>query len=302
MQTKFLIACTLLVLSVSYVSAQKANVKLPDKPIIFAVLNDGGTLEPIGYLADKKVVPAIDGGQDAAVLQSFHNRYFKPKTSYALVFGGAKGGTVTVKSSNPASECMRHTAEITSLPVRAKLKGNVMALAVPATLKPAGSGVRRLPTAAERAEIESLVRAEFVKEKMSAAAIRKLKYHNLTAIDVDNDKTVEFVGSFWVEPALKTRALLFFIAEKGEDAKYRMTLTDYRLIEEADTMSQDITTVDSGVGHELLIDILDIDGDATSEIFTYSPSFEGAGFNVYRRESAGKWSKLYDGANYRCAY
>ena len=302
MRTRFLFACFLATALVSVATAQKARARQPAKAVVFAVLNDGATLEPIAYVANKKLETAIDGAQDAAILKAFHSQYFKPGTSYALVFGGAKGGTVTIKSSNPDTECMRHTAEIAAAPARAKLKGNVMALVATASIKPLGSGVRRPPTPAERAEIESLVRAEFTKEKMSAAVVRKLKYQNLTAIDVDNNKSIEFVGTFWVEPAAKTRALLFFIAEKDDNGKYRMTLTDYRLVEEKDTMSEDISNVDSGVYHELLLDTLDIDGDGTGEIFTYSPSFEGAGFNTYRRESAGKWSKIYEGANYRCAY
>ena len=44
--------------------------------------------------------------------------------------------------------------------------------------------------AAERGEIESLVRAEFVKQKVPAAAAKNLKYHNLTAIDVNADGTL----------------------------------------------------------------------------------------------------------------
>jgi hypothetical protein len=94
---------------------------------------------------------------------------------------------------------------------------------------------------------------------------------------------------------------LFFIAEKSADEKYHLTFSAFRTVEEKDTMSEDISTVDSGVYHELLLDLLDYDGDGTSEIFTYSPSFEGAGFNSYRREN-GKWMKAFEAANYRCAY
>jgi hypothetical protein len=55
------------------------------------------------------------------------------------------------------------------------------------------------------------------------------------------------------------------------------------------------------VHHERLLDVLDIDNDGTAEVFTYIQSFEGAGFNAYRR-SGGKWTKIYDGANYHCGY
>jgi len=281
--------------------AQKATPKQLGAPIIFAVLHDGGTLEPIAYVQNKKLETAVDGSTDEDILAKFHGTYFRPKTSYQLIFGGVKAGTVAIKSSDYRSECSRHTAEIFAVSTRAKLKGNVMALAASSALKVTGSGVRRLPTAEERAEVESLARAEFLKQKITPVVVRKMKYQNLTAVDIDDDDIAEFVGTFWAAPTAKSRALLFFIAEKGTDEKYSFAFSDYQAIEEADTMSKDISSVDSGVYHELLLDILDYDGDGSSEIFTYSPSFEGAGFNAYRRED-GKWVKAFEGANYRCGY
>jgi len=238
-------------------AAQKVRPKLPPSPVIFAVLYEGKTLEPIAYVKDKKLEPAVDGSSDAGDLAAFHKNYFKPKTSYQLIFGGANAGLVTVKSANPELECSRHTAQAATSSTRARLKGNVMAMAASPTLKPNGKGIRRLPTAAERTEIESLVREELSKQKVPAAALKKLRYQNLTAVDVDGDDVVEFVGSFWVERTTKTRSLLFFIAEKGADEKYHFGVSDFSTIEEKDTMSEDITTVDSGVYHELLLDLLD---------------------------------------------
>lgn len=272
-----------------------------DKQIIFAVLHDGRTLEPVAFIADKKLESAFDGATESELLAGFHRRYFKSKTSYQLVFGGAKAGTAVVKSSDPEAECSRHTAESTITTTRTTLKGNVMALAVSSSIKLAGSGVRRMPTAAERLQIESLVRAELMKQKISAAVVRKLRYQNLTAVDVDGDDVVEFVGSYWVQPTLKSRALLFFIADKASDGKYKFGFSEFGRVTEEETMSSDITTVDAGVGHEVLLDLLDYDGDGTSEIITYDPGFEGAGFNAYRREN-GKWIRTYEGGNYRCGY
>lgn len=273
----------------------------PAKAVVFAVLDNGATLEPIGYLENRKLESAIDGGQELEVLQDFHRRYFKPRTTYQLVFGGSKAGTVTVKSADPSSECARHTAEVTVTSQRARLRGNVMALAVSNSLKLSGNGVRRTPTAAERAEIEALVRADLSKKGVKAAVLKKLQYQNLTAIDADGDGVVEFVGSYWVAPTAKSRSLLFFIADKNSTGKYAMSVTDHKALTEDETMSSDITTVDSGVGHELLLDLFDVDNDGKSEVFTYSQSFEGAGFNVYRKEG-GKWTKVHDSANYRCAF
>jgi len=66
-------------------------------------------------------------------------------------------------------------------------------------------------------------------------------------------------------------------------------------------MSGEIKSVDEGVYHELLLDTFDYDGDGTAEIFTYTQSFEGAGFDAYRR-SGGKWVRAFDYANYHCGY
>ena len=301
MKRKILAITFLLLFAAPFGYAQKRVANPPTKAVIFAVLNGGRTLEPIAYVIDKKLETAVDGASDEAILKAFHAKYFKPKSTYPLIFGGAKAGMVAVKSSDPKMECSTHTAEVFTTSARTKLKGNVMALATNMAVNSPGNGVRRMPTPAERAEIEILVRAEMTKQKVPAAAIKKLKYQNLTAIDVDNDGVIELVGSFWAEPTAKSRSLLFLIAEKEGDDAYRLGLSDFSTIEEKDTMSEDIASVDGGVYHELLLDLLDYDADGTSEIFTYSPSFEGTGFNVYRRED-GKWAKAFEGANYRCGY
>ncbi len=282
---------------------QKTKRKAPAKPrpIVFAVLDDGKRIEPIAYIENGKLAQAVDNASEAPSLLAFHRTYYKPGRAYTLMFGGANAGTLTVKGSDPKAECSANTAEVTFSSKRAKLKGNVMALATTIVPDKKNGGVRRLPTSAERSEIEALVRAEFEKQGLSAAVFRKFDYLNLTALDVDDDGQIELVGTFWSVPGPKTRSLLFFIAEKGADGNYGFGITDYRTIEEKDVMSGEIGMLDQGVYQERLLDLLDIDNDGTAEVFTYIQSFEGAGFNAYRR-SNGKWSRLYEGANYHCAF
>ena len=270
-------------------------------PVIFAVLNHGKIVEPIGYVDKGKLAKAVDGGSEARQLAAFTRQYYKPGAAYRLIFGGANAGTVTIKSSDPKAECIANTAEITFASTRAKIKGNVMALATNASTSTKGSGVRRLPTAAERSEIESLVRAELTAQKVPQAAAKDLKYHNLTALDVDGDGSIEFVGTFWAETGATSRALLYFIADKGGNGKYALGFKDFRVIEQKDVMSADVKDVDTGVYHERLLDVFDIDNDGTAEVFTYIQSFEGAGFNAYKRAN-GKWSNVFEGSNYHCAY
>ena len=300
------VVCLLALLSVSAADAQRRRARVKPKvkpqPIVFAVINDGQLIEPLGLL-DKGNLEAPTGGDaEAKDLAAFTKSYYQPKTTYQLVFGGADAGTVTVTASNAKADCNKNMAQVTVQSKKTKLKGFVMALATSDLADRSLTGVRRLPTAAERAEIETLVRAEFVKQSVAASAAKNLKYHNLTALDVDNDKRAEMVGTFWVETAPTERALLFFIADKSAGGKYAIGLSEFKTVKQSDLMDgADIKTIDEGIYHERLLDALEYDGDTSAEIFTYTPSFEGSTFNAYSRRE-GKWVKAFEGTNYHCAY
>ncbi|HEY0049339.1 MAG TPA: hypothetical protein VGB68_08655 [Pyrinomonadaceae bacterium] len=289
-------ACLLIInLSISAIYGQKA------KPIIFAVLNDGKTLEPIALIEKGKLVPASDGGDEAKIKTQFTKTYYKPKTSYRLIFGGAVGGAVTVKSSDPTAECASNLAEVSTQSTKTKLSGFVMALATNAPPNSAISS-RRQPTPDERAEISSLVRAEFVKQKAAASALKNLKFHNMTALDVENDGKAEIVGTALVETSPTSRAILFFIADKNKAGKYAFGFSEFKAMTQEEMMSgAAITAIDIGVYCELLLDVLEYDGDKTGEIFTYTQGLEGNGFNAYRR-SGGKWIRAFEGSNYHCGF
>lgn len=292
----------ILALGLSGVAVAQRRPAAPAKPVIFAVLNDGKVIEPIGYIEPKgTIASAIDGASETPVLNAFHRTFFAKGRMFPLIFGGKVAGNVTVTSSDPRGECSNYLANVTTKTTRTPLKGNIMALATNAKIAKPGSGVRRLPTPAERAEIETLVRDAFVKEGMSAEVIKTLDYHNLTALDFNSDGQAEMVGTFWVVPSPTERHLLFFIAELGADKKYRFGYSESKRIKQEETMSQDIKDVDTGVYHERLLDIFDIDGDGDSEVFSYVMSFEGAGFNVYKRQG-DVWAKHFEGSNYHCGY
>lgn len=299
-QSVELILCLLFIISVVSPSAAQRRAPAKPKPVVFAVLNDGKIVEPIAFIDKGELVQALDGAEDSMTTAAFAKIYYKPKTGYRLIFGSADAGSVTIVKNDPKADCSSKMADISYVSTRANLRGKVMGLATNAPVKK-GTGVRRLPTPAERAEIESLVRAEFVKQKVSANAAKNLKYHNLTALDVDADGKVELVGSFWVEPSAATRALLFFIAEKNSAGKYEFGYSEFRNINEDEVMSGEISDLDEGILHELLLDALEYDGDKTAEIFTYAQSFEGATFAAYSRRD-GKWVRAFEGYSYRCGY
>ncbi|HEX9963298.1 MAG TPA: hypothetical protein VGB00_20370 [Pyrinomonadaceae bacterium] len=292
---KFFTCLLIINLSMSAIFGQKP------KPIVFAVLNDGKTLEPIALIEKGKLVPASDGGDELKVKTQFTKTYYKPKTSYQLIFGGASGGLVTIKSSDPKAECSSNLAEVLTKSTKAKLSGFVMALATNAPLSSVKSS-RRQPTADERAEITALVRAELAKQKVEASALKNLKFHNMTALDVETDGKAEIVGTSYVETSPTSRAVLFFIADKNKAGKYAFGFSEYKAVKQEEIMSgAEITAVDSGVYCELLLDVLEYNGDKTGEIFTYTQGLEGNGFAAYSR-SGGKWVRAFEGANYHCGF
>ncbi|MCA1624337.1 MAG: hypothetical protein LC768_13725 [Acidobacteria bacterium] len=298
---KLLICGALILLGISATFSQKrgSTKAAKAKPIVFAVIDDGQTLEPIGEINKGELVGAASDQEEKA-LQNFANAYYKPKSTYNLIFGGAANGTVTVVSSDPKSDCGKNLAQITTQSSKAKLKGLVMGLATNQNPAKTASGVRRLPTAVERAEIETLVRAEFVKQGVSAKAVKNMKYYNLTALDADRDGKAEMVGSFWTENSSKERNLLFFIAEKNKNGKYNFNYSEYEKITPEKIMSGELKDLDE-LGGELLLDALEYNGDKTAEIFTINKAFEGNNFHVYSRKN-GKWTRIFEGYNYHCAY
>lgn len=275
----------------------KAPAAAGGKKIIFAVINDGQTLEPIAYVENGKLSEPVNGSGEPAELSAFAKKWLTKGTVYDLIFGGAKGGTISVKSSNPKQDCGKNTAVAIAKPAKTKLGGYVMALATNAPIK-AAEPFRRRPTAAEKAEADDLAKAEFAKHKL---APKVLRYHNLTALDLDGDSVAELVGSYWVEIDKSTRGLLFMIASKGTASKYSVGFQEYRTIDQSKVMSGEIKAVDEGIYHEVLLDVFDFDGDGVGNIFTFSSSFEGAGFNAYSK-SGGKWVRSYEFNNYHCAY
>lgn len=272
--------------------------KTTQKHIVFAVLSDGKSIEPIAYINKDKLEAPVNGSDAANIVVAFTKIYYKPSWAYQLIFGGANAGKVVVKSSDPKAECSKNVAQVTTTSTKVQLKGLVMGLATNAPIKATTASYRRKPTAAEKEEMDALAKAEYAKQKLVPKVLR---YQNLTALDVDGDGKADFVASYWVEIDKLTRGLLFFIASKGSNGKYAVGYKEYRSIDQANVMSGDIKAVDDGVYHELLLDAFDFDGDGTAEIFTYVQSFEGAGFNVYHRAGT-KWTKSFEGANYHCGY
>jgi hypothetical protein len=296
MKKTTILATLVIFIAASPAFAQKASTP---RSIIFAVLNDGKTLEPIGYINKNKLAEPVNGSDADNIVTAFDKTYYKPGTVYRLIWGGANAGTVKVKSSDSKADCAKNTGTATTTSSKVTLKGLIMGLATNQVGKTANASYRRKPTAAEKEEMDALARAEFLKQKLTA---KTLHYQNVTAIDVDNDGKAEFVASYWIDIDKLTRGLLFFIASKGSNNKYSVAYKEYRSVDQSNMMSgADITAVDQGTYHELLIDAFDYDNDGVAEIFTTQSGLEGAGFTAYRRNGS-KWAKAYEFNNYHCGF
>jgi hypothetical protein len=298
-KTPWLIVAAFLFTTCAFAQKPTPKPKSSSKPVIFAVLEDGKRIEPIASVDGGKLVE-LNFGESVAD-KGFANAYYKPKSAYPLIFGGAADGSVVIVRANSGAECGGSSAETIPKPVKAKLSGLVMALATNAKFNTGTAAFRRKPTLEERREIEKLVIAEFTKHGASVAAVKNLRYHNLTALDVEDDDLPEFVGSYWIAPTPSERRLLFFIAEQDANGKILFTTAEHSVVGPDDVMSGDIKDLDTGLGHELLLDVFDFDNDGVREIFTIGEANEGNNYYVYKR-TAGKWSKVYETYDYRCAY
>lgn len=298
MKYKRILTITLLIiLCSSVISSQQATAT----KTIFAVLNDGKSLEPIAFIESGKLTE-IGEAATGEKTADFAKKHYKPRTKYNLIFGGKNVGNVTVVKDLLATECATNQAEITVQSRRVTPKGFVMALATDAAAGRNVAGTRQLPTMVERREIEKLVMAEMLSNRVPIKNTGELRYHNLTKIDVDSNGKFEFVGTYWYNTAAKQRSLYFFIAEKGAEDVISIAFSRFRELGENDVMSGEIKALDDGIYHELLIDIFDVDNDGVGEIFTIVPAFEGSNFNAYKRQSDGKWAQVLETSNYHCGY
>jgi hypothetical protein len=295
---KKIITLSFLILMFVCVSfGQKSTIK----KAIFAVTFDGKSIEPIAFIEDGKLTEPIGGDADGKALADFIRAYYKPKSTYDLIFGGGVTGKVTAIKGNDVGGCGKNIGDVTTTSAKVKLKGLIMALATNAATPKTTKSFRRTPTPAERTELEKVIRAELTKNKVSTKSQKLLRYQNLTAVDINNDGMPEFIGSYWVSTLGTERALLFFIAEKDTAGKYTISQNSFQFVKQKDVMSGAIKDVDDGIYHELLLDIFDVDGDGSSEIFTVTQAFESNSFTVYSK-SKDSWTKSFEGSNYHCGY
>lgn len=303
-----LATCSLLLPCLSAVETSRAKSRQQEKPastVVFVVSRsaEGATIEPILTIGQGGYKQPVAGDSDVEEISRFAARYYRKGQKYRVLFGGGEAGSLTVKESTKDSECFRTGANV-ALQTQAGLNTNVMALATNADSLGRAKGSRRAPTASERAAALSLARDAYKQKGVPASLLPSLTTVNLTATDLDGDGQEELIGSFVVKKRKggEARYVLFLLAEP-QGKGYRAGLTQYGHYTEKDIMSGgSIDAIgEGGIYTERLVDQLDLDGDAAAEVITLQTGFEGVSYVVYRKQQ-GKWQKIYDFGNYRCAF
>jgi hypothetical protein len=305
-----LLAATTLVLAatpaVKTTAQHKSNQDGNSKPaVLFTVYSmraGNAYMIPFVIIEGGQYKQPIAGDSDEAEMSKFSKTYYSKGRKYRVLFGGGEAGSLSVNKSNMGEECSRSGADV-SLRTTAKLNQNVMALATDSATLGAAKSVRRAPTPTERAALMPLVQAAYKQKGVPAALLPGLMTVNLTALDLDADGKSELVGSFVVKKQRggAARYALFLIASP-QGASYRTAVLQFEKFTDADLMSgAEITAIENGVYLERLIDALDLDGDGSAELITERDGFEGDSYFIYKGQGA-KWDKIYEFANYRCAF
>lgn len=232
-------------------------------------------IQPIVILSGSKYT-APPSGATQTIVKKFADTYFRAGREYRVIFGGGEAGSLTVKNYEEDS-CGNLLAEV-GAQTTARLGGAVQALAVSSDKMGSTTNSRRAPTEAERAAALEVARAVYGQRRVGAALVRNMKTVNLTAIDIERDGQFELIGTFQIEAGNEVMHNLFIIFAPAAAGKYKSAWNWYQ----------------KGQEDRKLVDVLDLDGDGTSEVIAEGFEIENNFYVIYKRQ-AGTWRQVYQG-------
>ena len=252
--------------------ARQAPAQIRPKPrsiegtAVFAVSKDmnDATIDPIVIFNKGQYVDPLT--DDEVFIKQVETRYFRKGQKYRLIFGGAEAGTVTLKDRLEFG--LTTSANLDS---SIRLNSQVHALATSSNTLGAKQNSRRAPTADERAAMLNLMKEAYRLKKVTSALIAKATVNNITALDVDGDGQAELIGSFAIAAPHEISHDLFLIAEQ-KSGQYQSSLVWYN-------------RAPKKAASRRLLDILDLDGDGTAEVFTIN-SLRSTDFTIYKKGMA----------------
>lgn len=255
-------------------SAQRAG----GETVIFSLKKDtvaGFHIEPIVIISGSKYI-GPPAGDDAGVMKKFTDNYFHVGRKYRVIFGGGDAGSLIVQKYEQ-DMCGNLVAEV-GVQTTTRLGGEVRALAVSSDNIGIGASSRRAPIEAERASALEVARVVYGQRRVGAALVKKMKTVNLTAIDIERDGKFELIGSFQIDGANEVKHNLFIIFEPIAAGRYKAAWNWY----------------ESGYEETKLVDVVDLDGDGTSEVIAEGFEIENNLYVIYKRQ-AGTWRPVYEG-------
>jgi hypothetical protein len=279
--------CVVLVVSACAVAQQPAPLPIRNDAVVplfeleEAEHGKGTTIDPILLLKGKQILPVPDPCETGPAQTKFTNEYLKPSTSYAVVFGGADAGTVTIKAPSPNS-----ADTFVRLDRAVPIRGLTMALAAPASSITRKKIARRGPTADERRQAETLARLILNKKGVSPSEAERLQVDQLTVIEFVPG-IPEIVASVEIPTADKSgmEASLFFTVSVTNDDKsivwYQHPLSET----EAEAV--------------YVVDVIDIDGDGVLEIVARRVFYENYRYEVYQQQEE-QWKKSFETEVFGC--
>jgi hypothetical protein len=226
--------------------------------------------------------------------QRFQSQYFKSGRTYQLLFGGANAGTI--KISPAIANFFGGIAELNGSLV---LKDAEMALATNSPNLTKQSGYRRAPTDEERAAAESLARSLFRSTGSSADAVSRMKLETLTVAQLVQGGSPGLIGTAEVagESISKSNRFLFFVGAKERSAS---TYSPYFSWYGHPASDADAETLQ-------LVDVVDFNGDGTSELILVEGYAEAHRFQIYKPGAGsspgavgGAWQKIYESGLLGC--
>jgi len=264
--------------------------------VIFAVSKYGedAILEPVVILRRGAYAhpPSDDSGISSrgveADTKAFIRDYFKAGRQYRLLFGGGEAGSAAVIKYNEPG-CVQLNASA-SVQTQARVGGGVKALATNSQTLGRGQGSRRAPTDAERASALTLAREAFTRNRVPAALVSTMEVNNLTALDLDRDGAAELVGSFTagkVEPDGSGNQHTLFVIYEQRAGKL------------ASSLVWSNSGTEESYASRRLVDVLDVDGDGTAEIFAEGTYYESNDYFIYKKQR-GRWTEVYKGGGGGC--
>ena len=260
-----------------------------EAPVLFAVSvgSSGYTvLDPIAFIGADSLRAVPPGDSDSASIR-FRRDYYRPGRAYPLWTAGASSGEIAVVEAEE-HPCYGLRAEAQLTPSASRPFGNWSALAGVLPRSPR-TPVRRPPTLAEKAIIDSLARLEFEKRGHPGSMIEGARPVTTAAVRRNGRAGEILVGTYFVGDRRQGRdqnLALVMIAEPVRST-YQPVWVWWHDAGEVDVVRSEF------------LDALDINGKGDPELVLRSTYYESWDYAVLTRQ-AGGWVESFRGGGAGC--